>query len=92
MPIITKQLAEAIAQKLEAKIRVRKKKAHDMADVYHEGRFVTTFGIRRGSRRNLGHDHVPNQIHLGPHDTRLLGQRPISRDEWVNRMTEKGLI
>ena len=92
MPIITKQLAKAIAKKLKAEIRVRKNKAHDMADLYHKGRYVTTFGIRRGSRKNLGHDHIPNLIHLGPHDTRLLGLCPFSRDDWIKTLTGKGLI
>jgi len=92
MAVITKQLALAIAAKLKASITSRPDKPHDMACVYHEGRLVAQFGIRRGSEKELGHDHVPSQIYLGPHKARLLGQCPMSRDEWVSILKGKGLL
>ena len=92
MAIITKELALEIAKKLKAEIETRKNKRHDMAKVYYQEQLVTSFGIRRGSRKNLGHDHIPSQIYLSPHDARLLGQCPMTRKEWVERLTERGLI
>ena len=92
MAVITKELALEIAKKLKATILERKKKPHDIAQVYHKGQLVASFGIRRGSRKNLGHDFIPAQIHVGPHHARLLGQCPMSREEWINQLAEKGLI
>lgn len=91
MGIITKELALEIARKLKAKIGKRTK-AHDIAVVYHEGKLIASFGIRRGSGRDLGHDHVPSQIFIGPKDARLLGQCPLSREDWVRIIKEKGNI
>jgi len=91
MPIITKELALEIAKKLKAKI-IKRNKPHDIALVYHEGKMVAQFGIRRGSNRNLGHDHIPAQIFLRPRETRLLAQCPLSREEWIKIMSEKGKI
>jgi hypothetical protein len=90
--VVTKQLAQAIAKKLGAVIKERPGKAHDLAEVYHEGRLVAHFGLRRGSNRELGHDHVPGQIFVGPRQARLLGQCPLSRDEWITILAEKGKV
>ncbi len=91
MAIITKQLALEIAKKLKAEI-VKQTKGHDIAVVYHEGKLIANFGIRRGSSRDLGHDHVPPQIFLGPKDARLLGQCPLSREDWLKIVKEKGRV
>lgn len=91
-PIITKELALAIADKLNADVKKRKGKRHDLAAIYHEGQLVAIFGIRRGSKKNLGHDHVSNQIYLSPHDARLLGQCPMSREEWLGTLIGKGIV
>jgi hypothetical protein len=91
MAIITKELARAIAKKLKAKI-VKQTGAHNIAAVYHEEKMVANFGIRRGSSRDLGHDHVPSQIFVGPKDARLLGQCPLSREDWIRIIKEKGKI
>jgi len=91
MAIITKELALEIAKKLKAKI-VKHTKAHDIAVVYHKGKLIANFGIRRGSNRNLGHDHIPEQIFLRVRDARLLGQCPLSREDWVKILREKGKV
>ena len=65
MAIITKELALKIVKKLKAKV-VTRAKPHDIALVDHEGKMVASFGIRRGSRKDQGHDHIPHQIFLRP--------------------------
>jgi hypothetical protein len=91
MAIITKELALKIAKKLNAQIRCTTK-AHDIAEVIHQGRLIATFGIRRGSNKNLGHDHIPHQIFVGARDARLLGQCPLSREQWLQIITDKGMV
>ena len=92
MAVITKELAVAIARKLGAEVQSRPKGRHDLAVVYHESRLVASFGIRRGSQKDLGHDHVPSSIYLRPHDARLLAQCPLSREDWIRALTERGII
>lgn len=90
--VITKEFALKIAGKLEAVLHSKPNRPHDLYVVYHEGRQVAQFGVRRGSQKDKGHDHVPADIHLSPHKARLLGQCPMSREEWVAEMTGRGLI
>jgi len=91
MAVITKELALKIVKKLKAEI-VKQTKEHDIAVVYHEGKMVTQFGVRRGSRKDLGHDHIPGQIFLRPREARELGQCPLSRKDWIRIITEKGMV
>ena len=88
--IITKELAEKIAKKLGATLV--KSRAHTIAQVFHEGTLIVSFGIRHGSEKDQGHDHIPADIHIGPGKTKRLGQCPMSRDEWIECLREKGLI
>jgi len=89
---ITRQMAERIAQKLGATIKSRPGSAHDRASVFHEGKLVAWFGIRRGSRRDAGHDHIPRQILVHPREARLLAQCPLGRDDWIAILAEKGIL
>jgi len=89
--VITKELALRIVQKLGAKIETGKK-AHDIAYVEHEGKRIAWFGIRRGSKKDMGHDHVPEALYLRPSQARLLGQCPMKREEWLAIMADKGII
>ena len=91
MRIITKELALIIAKKLGG-TKEKKKGAHDIWVIRHNGKIITSFGIRRGSNKELGHDHVPSAIFLHPYRARALGQCTVSREEWVQEMTEKGFI
>lgn len=91
MPGVTKSHAMAIARKLDAEIDTRNR-AHDIAKVYENGQLIAWFGIRRGSKRDLGHPHIPNDLHLNRHDTLLLAQCHISREEWVEILVERGII
>ena len=91
MAQITKQMVDKIVQKLGATIKSRPGSAHDRALVFHEGKLVACFGIRRGSRRDAGHDHIPRQIHVHPREARLLAQCPLTREDWIAILTEKGI-
>lgn len=88
--MLTHEHAEKITQKLKAAIRY--KASHDLAVVEYEGKRIAQFGIRRGSRKDQGHDHISTSIHVSPHEALLLAQCPMSLDDWVKRMKEKGLI
>ena len=90
--IITKELAENIARKLQAVCNAKKNRPHDLYVVYHEKRRIAHFGVRRSSKKDQGHDHVPGQIHVSPAQARLLGQCPMSREQWVTEMVRKGVI
>ena len=92
MPILTKEHALKIAKKLKADIDERKNRPHDLARIYYGEKLVTSFGIRRGSKKNLGHDHIPSQIYASPRNTRLLADCPLSREDWVKSLKEKGWI
>lgn len=91
MPRIDKEHARKIASKLGAVIDTRKK-AHDLACVYHAGTLVATFGIRRGSRKSLGHGHIPADLHLSPRDTIRLANCPLSRDKWIQHLRNEGWL
>lgn len=92
MPVITKELAERIAKKLEAQVVRRGKRPHDLAQVFHKGKIVAFFGIRRSSKKDKGHDHIPSDIYVSPRQAKLLGQCPLSREEWLVIMAEKGKL
>ena len=88
--MLTKDHADAIAKKLKAVIRPGSK--HDLAIIEYDNKRIAQFGIRRGSRRNQGHDHIPSCIHVRQHDAMMLAQCPMSLGEWIELMKEKGLV
>lgn len=88
MAILNREAALAIARKMKAEI-VTRKKAHDLALIFHRGRVVAKFGIRRG-RKDLGHDHIMADIFLSARDARFFASCEISREEWISRMIQKG--
>lgn len=89
--IITKELALKIADKLKAKFV--EGKAHTLAKVYDdENVLVASFGIRHGSSKDQGHDHIKNSLKIGPHDARNLANCPLSRDGWLKIYRQKGGI
>jgi hypothetical protein len=60
--MITKDHAAKIAAKLHAAIRPGG--SHDIAIIEFEGKRIAQFGIRRGSRRDAGHDRIPASIYV----------------------------
>ncbi|HEV2803359.1 MAG TPA: hypothetical protein VGW57_00375 [Chthoniobacterales bacterium] len=91
--IITKQHARDIADKLKAVLQTSKKqRPHDLYTVYEDGILVATFGIRRGSNNEAGHDHLPKQLFVGPRDAKDLAQCPMSREQYIRKLRQKGRI
>jgi len=88
--IITKELAEKIAKKLEAVIR--KDGPHDVAEIWIAGKLIVSFGIRRGSEKDLGHDYIPAAIFLNAFKAKLLAQCPMSKQQWISALQVKGKI
>ena len=90
-PLITREHANRIVGKLKAAVD-RGRGAHDLASVYYNDSLVVQFGLRRSSRKDAGHGHLPQDLHLSPHHTLRLANCPMSYEEWVERMKEKKLI
>jgi len=88
--IITREHALKIASKLGAEVEARGK--HDMAYVRHEGKLIASFGIRRCSQKDKGHDYISKALSIGPHDARLLAQCPLLREDWINILKDKRLL
>ena len=89
--MLTKDDAISIAKKLDAEISTRRR-AHDLALVYYGEKLVATFGIRRGSSRNLPHAHISRDLFVSPHFAMLLASCSKSREDWIKEMQRKGLI
>ncbi|TWT58884.1 hypothetical protein KOR42_22710 [Thalassoglobus neptunius] len=93
---ITKELAVKIQKKLGAVILTskngKKNKAHDIYVIFHKEKAVARFGIRRGSEKDKGHDHIPGDLSVSPHFAKELGQCTKSKAEWIEEATNKGLI
>jgi hypothetical protein len=89
MPEITKEYAENIAHKLGAVDESKHGSEHDEMVVYHEGRYVARFGIRRGSKKNAGHDHVQKNLNVSTRFAKELATCTKSRLEYLEKI---GLI
>lgn len=88
--MLTKDHAVTIARKLGANIT--KRGPHQIAVIYVEGIFIASFGIRHGSRRDAGHDHIPRDIFFPPNKCKRLAECSVTREEWVNAMRAQGKI
>lgn len=84
---ITKAHAEVVAQKLRC--TTREGSAHTIAEVFEGGVLVARFGIRRGSR-DLGHGHLPQELHLKRQECANLYQCTLDRPGYINLMRERG--
>lgn len=91
MPQLDRDAAEAIAKKLRATID-KSAPGHSQAEVLVDGVLVAHFGIRRGSRRGQGHDYIPSQIHVSMREAKDLANCPMSYEQWIKRLSEKGWI
>ena len=87
---ITKDHADKIRRKLKMKVKSGSK--HDIAQFWYNKKIICSFGIRRGSKRNIQHSFIPDQIHVSHSQALALAQCPMSRDEWIQLMVEKGVI
>ena len=87
---ITKEHAERIAAKLQAVIEKGAK--HDLAKIYHGQRKVARYGIRRGSKKDMPHSYLPGQLFVSRTDCLALAECPMSREQWLEILREKGLL
>jgi hypothetical protein len=83
---ITKEMAIKIVKKLEAAKRAGPNLAHDLYDVYHNDILIASFGVRRSSDRDIGHDHIPHAIGVGTGFAKGLAQCPNSRDDYLRKV------
>jgi hypothetical protein len=90
-PELTRDHADRIVKKLKAEVD-KTQRNHDIATVYHEGAAVLTFNLRRSSRKDTGHGHLTEDLFLPVFQVKRLANCPMSVEEWVLRMKEKGVI
>jgi hypothetical protein len=64
LTVITKELAIKIRDKLGARALTTKNDVHDVYGVFHDNQLVASFGIRRGSMKDAGHDHVQRELNV----------------------------
>lgn len=88
---ITKELAVKIIAKLKA-VKIKTGKAHDDYAVEHKGVVIALTSLRRGSEKDLGHDHMPRDLHIGPNKAKLLGQCPLSLKGYIELLKAQGLV
>jgi hypothetical protein len=62
--VITREHAEKIVKKLQAVNESTKNSAHDTYVVYHNDVEIASFGIRRGSKKDIPHGHIPDELHI----------------------------
>jgi hypothetical protein len=83
MANITKELAIKIRDKLDGREMTTKNAVHDIYGVFHENRLVATFGIRRGSKKDAGHDHIPRSLNVPAGFAKQLGVCTRSREDYL---------
>ena len=87
MKHFTKEHAQTIAKKLACSLR--EDRAHTTAEVFEGETLVARFGIRRGSRE-LGHDHLPSELHLRRMECKALYDCTLDRFGYIRLMRERG--
>jgi len=85
---ITTELAKKIVDKLKAVDISDKSDEHYEYGVFHDGQLVKEFGVRRGSRRGQGNDHIPGDLGVGPNFAKQLAHCPKSRDDYLREIEE----
>jgi hypothetical protein len=80
---ITKELARKIIKKLGAVDETDPNDEHDLYAVYHAGELVASFQVRRASRKDIPHPHIPRDLRVNEHFTRELAYCPKTREDWL---------
>jgi hypothetical protein len=84
--IITKELAIKICTKLCARDITPPNAAHDRYGVFHNGVLVASFGIRRGSSKDMGHDFIPKEINVRTSFAKQLAICTKSREDYLREI------
>jgi hypothetical protein len=82
--------ARTIARKLGMERDAGKSKAHDFYVAKYQGIVIASFGIRRGSRRSLGHGYICGELSLTPRKAKELAWCTFSKQDWLDHMREQG--
>lgn len=90
MSKLNKAHAEAIARKLEA--IYKEGREHTLAILYVDNVRIGQFGIRRGSRKDQGHDYIPRQIFFPAGDCLRLAECTLNRPDWIKALTAQGML
>jgi len=89
MANINKELAVKIIKKLKA--TQTDSGAHNDYEVLDfRGNVVAITSLRHGSAKELGHDHMPDDLHIGAGKAKLLGQCPLTRLQYINILQQQG--
>jgi hypothetical protein len=81
--IITKELAVKIRDKLDGRPITTRNSVHDVYGIYHNEQLVAQFGIRRGSSKDAGHDHVQKELNVSTGFTKQLAICTKSREDYL---------
>jgi hypothetical protein len=90
--MLTKDHAIAIAKKLKAKTQDKKGSPHQIQLIFYADKLVAHFGIRHGSKRNAGHDHIPKSLYVSPYFCRELACCTRYLDDWLAEMEKQGKL
>ena len=90
MSKLNKTHAETIARKLEA--TYTEGREHTIAILYVGNIRVGQFGIRRGSKKDQGHDYIPKQIFFPAGQCLKLAQCTLNRPDWIKALQEQGIV
>src|SRR5438132_4707713 len=87
--IITKQLAERIIKKLKG-VKISSG-AHDQYAISDlQGTIIAVTGLRHGSNKESGHDHMPEDLCIGPGKAKALAQCRVTRKQYIEILREQG--
>lgn len=84
--IITKELAIKIRDKLGAIKMPERSSAHDVYGIYYNNQVVGLIGIRRGSEKDKGHDHIPRAINVSPGFAKQIGICNKYLDDYLHQV------
>lgn len=69
----------------------REGKAHKHYELFIDERLIISIGERRASREK-GHGHLPHQLHITQKECRSLSACPLSREDYLGLLTERGFL
>ncbi len=88
--ILNKVHAEIIAEKLGA--TYEEGRDHTIAKLYVDNIRIGQFGIRRGSKKDQGHDYIPQQIFFPTGQCLKLAQCTLNRPDWIKALQAQNIV
>jgi hypothetical protein len=89
MANINSELAKKIIRKLKA-TQIGSGAHIDYQVLDLQGKVVAITSLRHGSNKELGHDHMPDDLHIGPGKAKVLAQCGISRKQYIKILQSQG--